>query len=518
MVLRKQRWILWRLVAVLVAFGLALLSGTSQIPVVAGGAILLQGDLYYTKFNGSPRVKKVSFTYDGSVFTLGSPQAVANPAGADGILFGGDGDLLVGGQGDRIYKINPTTGSTVWKTAGGTASYHLALDPSAQKLWSAGIPGALAEVPLNPFANGIHRALNGDDTSVTSLAFDSAGQGYYTRSGAGGFGSVGKINMATFTTTRYLTNIAAAHGMAYDQYTGHLLLFGSNHVTQIDPATMTVVADKAFSGMEFDQGTVDGRGHMFVASNNGRLFFMDYADSGLINAPTNFVYTQFLDSYLDDVAPLTGPGAQVDEILLEIAGGGSHPIGDLATITARAVDIGGNGMAGIPITVTVTGVHPATFTGTTGPDGRVSFTYTGTVVGDDMALGTGGGATSNPLLVHWTAGCAADPTLSWKAPLSDSAAYNMPVGSTADLRFAYGTCAGFLHDESVIMMIQDVAHPETVVTVWVYGSDIVIDDASAEYRQSFSPSSLFLHAGQQLKVIIFIGDEYRGEAMINLVP
>ena len=97
--------------------------------------------------------------------------------------------------------------------------------------------------------------------------------------------------------------------MAFDSFTGHLMLFGDGHITQIDPANPTVfVSDRAVGGVQFDQGTVDGNGHMFVADNNGNLFFMDYSASGLVANAGNFVALQFLDTCLDDVAPLSGLG------------------------------------------------------------------------------------------------------------------------------------------------------------------------------------------------------------------
>jgi len=88
-----------------------------------------------------------------------------------------------------------------------------------------------------------------------------------------------------------------------------LVLFGDSHVTQIDPVTSTIVSDRVFSGVQFDQGTVDGKRHAFVASNFGNLLFMDYSNTGLVGDASNFVALPFLDTNLDDVAPLSGSGA-----------------------------------------------------------------------------------------------------------------------------------------------------------------------------------------------------------------
>jgi len=286
---------------------------------VHGDAIL--GEFYYTIFNGQPNVKKRTFTYDGgSSLIISAPTVIATTEGADGIVFATDGDLLVGGQGDRIHKVNPGTGTVQTRTAGGVAggSFHVALDPSGTKAWTTGIPGEIAEVPVSPtFSNGISHNVTGDDGVITSIAFDNSGQAYYTASDAAGFGTVGKINMTTFVTTRFLGTapnpIPAAHGMTFDAFTGDLMIFGDGHVSQIDLAGggMTIVSDRAFAGMIFDQGAVDGKGHAFVASNTGDMLFVDYKTSGFIGDLTNFTSTQFLEANLDDIAPLSGPGAAV---------------------------------------------------------------------------------------------------------------------------------------------------------------------------------------------------------------
>jgi PKD repeat protein len=267
-------------------------------------------EMYYTRFCKPNNVKKVSFAYDGRVgFTLQSPNTIASTGGADGLIFAPDGDLLVGGQGDQIYKVNPASGQTQTVTAGGTKSFHLAMDKSNTKFWSAGIPGTLAEVPLNPFANATARPLTGTDTAVTSIAFAKDGTAFYTSSVADGNGMFGVIDLTTFRTTRLMTLLPAAHGMTFDQYTGHLILFGDNHITQIDPTTRQIVSDRVVLGAEFDQGTTDGHGHVFVASNNGYVYFMDMTESRLVGDARNYAALKYVDDCLDDVAPLSGPGA-----------------------------------------------------------------------------------------------------------------------------------------------------------------------------------------------------------------
>ena len=137
---------------------------------------------------------------------------------------------------------------------------------------------ALSAVPINPFgAAGTVKPLSGDDTSITSLAFTPGGTVYYTASGSGGFGNVGTINLTTGVTTRLLSSVPAAHGMQYDPFSNTLVLGGDSHISQMSLATNTIVGDLTVAGDNFDQGAVDGLGHIFWADNGGRMFFLDYS-------------------------------------------------------------------------------------------------------------------------------------------------------------------------------------------------------------------------------------------------
>jgi WD40 repeat protein len=284
-------------------------TGTCGPSATGCGGRIASGDIYFTRFRDSPNVLKVHFNYSNGKLTLDKPKAIATLNGVDGAVFAPDGDLLVGGQGDLVHKVHVADGKFKDVKANASA-YHLSMDPSGKKVWAAGIPGPLAEIPLNPFAAGIPHDLSGDDTEVTSLAFDSSKHAYYTSSGSGGYGSVGLIDLKAFKTVRKLENVPAAHGMVFDPFSGDLLLFGADHVTQIDPGSMKVVSDLTITdGVALDQGTIDGSGEVFVASNSGQLVFIDYSGTKKIGDPGNKRSVQFLASNLDDVAPLSGAGA-----------------------------------------------------------------------------------------------------------------------------------------------------------------------------------------------------------------
>ena len=63
------------------------------------------------------------------------------------------------------------------------------------------------------------------------------------------------------------------------------------------------------SADEFDQGAVDGEGHIFAADNGGCMAFVDYSASGDITDASNFTDFRFFRDHLDDVAPLSGAGS-----------------------------------------------------------------------------------------------------------------------------------------------------------------------------------------------------------------
>lgn len=300
------------------------------LSVPAATAHPTKGILYYTRYCGGPRgdgqpnVKKVAFDYDGTTFTLGAPQPIATLSGADGILFTPDGDLLVGGQGTIVSKIQLDPFAVTTAGTGGVDVFHVMMDPGGKKAWGADCCSGseLSEIPVAPFGNGVMRdvtpSVPGEDDIADTIAFALPGGAYYTVGGPLGHGNFGVIRLVPSpdaVTTRTMTNVPAAHGMSYDPFSDRLILFGDTHVTQIDPAAPDRIdadfdVDPFMTGLNFDQGAVDGKGHLFVANNNGGfMLFMDYSATGRVDDPSNFVALTYLDACLDDFAPLTGPGS-----------------------------------------------------------------------------------------------------------------------------------------------------------------------------------------------------------------
>jgi len=280
-------------------------------PLAAQGSPT-RGELFYTRFGTGVNLKKVGFDWDGATLTLGAPQDIASLPGADGVVFGPAQNIFVGSQRLEMYEVDPATGAYQW-TRVGQSIFHVSLDPGEQEVWAAGRPGLLTRVPINPFGNSTTHFLGGDDLTVTQLAFVGNGV-YYTSSGFAGNGSFGSIDLATFTTTRILANVPAAHGMSVDPNAGELFLFGAQHVMQIrgNPASPAAVARLDLSGTVtmLGQGAVDGRGHAFVTdSGTGNLVFLDYSGSGLIDDPSTIVRVAFVEGGLEAIAPLVGLGS-----------------------------------------------------------------------------------------------------------------------------------------------------------------------------------------------------------------
>lgn len=274
--------------------------------------------LYFTNYS-THQIQSTTGTYTGNgtvgngSFTLTSPHVITTTPGADGIVRNpNNGDLLIGGQGNAVYQVNPSTGAFTSSTPGVDA-FHLAVDPNENVVWASGIPGALSAVPINPFGGAgtvksITKSSTGGSQNITSLAFTPSNGVFFTDADPSGTGDFGSIDLSTGVATVLLTGVVAAHGMVYDPFSGDLILGGGDQIAQIDPATGSIVSSATFGGNTFDQGAVDGLGHIFWASNSGQFLFMDYSTTGSVGSTSNFVSDKFFQSNLDDVAPLIGAG------------------------------------------------------------------------------------------------------------------------------------------------------------------------------------------------------------------
>ena len=248
---------------------------------------------------------------------------LANLSGADGLLFAPNGNLLVGAQGNNIIEVTPT-GTFVTNRNPGGGSFHLALsaDSSTAIVYNINNGGCgnacISAVQLSGgglSANGFLYTVSGTNTSnldVRGVIFDPANNTwYYGTAGDGATnGEFGTVvfddTLHTASLTRLLTNVPA-HGLTYDPFTTDIIFSSDTLIEQYRPGTGVVSTINFGGSFQFDQSAVDGSGHLFAASNDGFLAFIDYDASGLIGTGT--ARSQFLANFLDDVAPLSGIGS-----------------------------------------------------------------------------------------------------------------------------------------------------------------------------------------------------------------
>jgi PEP-CTERM motif-containing protein len=319
----------------------ALLCGTAALAcgIHAGGARAnpVSGTFFFTTFavdtiNGSTgSVWSDTFNFNGSTFTLGTPTGIANTAGTDGILFLPDGRLAIAGQSNNHVSEVTTAGVIGPVVNAGTGSYHLAVSQGntlLYNMWNGPTGGgstAISALPIQagtpslsvagtPYTVSCAAGHSGCSTDVRGVVLDTNNGKYYYGTAADGQtnGDFGTVVFDDILHTATLTPLAtnrAAHGLSFDPFTGDIITNSATEIDQDDPNTGAILSSVTFANTTFDQAAEDGKGHLFVASNNGQLAFIDYDATGLIGNPANFTADPMLAASLDDIAPLSGSGA-----------------------------------------------------------------------------------------------------------------------------------------------------------------------------------------------------------------
>jgi len=313
----------------------AALLSLGTIVTSASAAVIFDGTLYYTTFAGGENVWRVGVTYNDApnTLTVGASVNLASTPGADGIVINPKPNpdnpdrLLVGGQANGQVHNVKIDGTGFTSTNANTDNvFHLAVinvGAGVLNLMSTGIPGTLVKYSIaanGDLSPGIVIPVmtpTGAALDITQVIQTPAGF-FYTASDNLGVGSLGTLAFnGTFTSavaTEVFGDIPGAHGGLYDPFTNSIIIVGDGEIRQYD-LTLTLVSqllEAAFPGGgspnpnedHFDQAAVDGKGLLFVANNDGRLFFVDYRASGLVGGPGNFLNQQFLKEDLDDIAPI----------------------------------------------------------------------------------------------------------------------------------------------------------------------------------------------------------------------
>ncbi|HMV67186.1 MAG TPA: PPC domain-containing protein, partial [Myxococcota bacterium] len=283
-------------------------------------------DLHYTRWASTGvDVKRTTWEEDAGGFHVGLRYPIGDAGGAGGLLFAPDGDLVVAEyNGDALRKIDPRTGQVITMLSDATGLYRAVLDPSGTRAWATGIQGSLVEFPLAPFGPGVRRAVTGDDTALTHLAFGKDGRAFYVQGARDQTGWLGSINLASRTTTR-MVFLRGAYSLAWDPYSEALVAFGNDTVTQVDPDTGAILSERSLPTGIMREGAVDGEGRAFIIDDNGDLWMLDYRATGRVGSPTSIADHDYLDPYIWGVGPMSWLGSGcTGEPLLAVTAPGDH--------------------------------------------------------------------------------------------------------------------------------------------------------------------------------------------------
>ncbi|SHK67504.1 cadherin repeat domain-containing protein [Fibrobacter sp. UWB12] len=185
----------------------------------------VKGTIYYTKYENSDRIKSVDYMYDGAGYlqiNIESKETLCaledGIKGSEGMVLHPDGDLLVAGMGEYIYKVSRTAKEMGEQCRVATSEpvsqhggfWHLMMQPDGENLWAAGIPGYLYRFSTKTDPGNSNLASIGykveleandgtdPDHKMTTLIWDGEGTAFFTYSDYWGGGcSVGGYRACT---------------------------------------------------------------------------------------------------------------------------------------------------------------------------------------------------------------------------------------------------------------------------------------------------------------------------------
>lgn len=292
-----------------------MLRATLSVALVTGAvnaeASVFSGTLFYTTYSGGQNVWSIGFNYDSTAhsYNLNNNTNIASTNGADGIIFAPNGNLLIGGQGSgNVYEVNKTNGAVVNTQFTGTASYHLTLDPSGNKVYTSDFGGRLNTLSIPIGTGNTPTNIIGNDGGITQIAFGMGSSVFYVNGSPNGGGNLGTIDLSTGATSRLYSSVTPAHGLIFDPFTNMITMFGAGHTGTMSATNGSGLktSNTQFT-CDFDQGAVTGTGIALVAGC-GQLTLLDYTQSHDITNP-DWYGSISVNGSIDDVAPLVGAGS-----------------------------------------------------------------------------------------------------------------------------------------------------------------------------------------------------------------
>lgn len=269
------------------ARGLAVFAATALLSTGVDAGTPISGAVYVSDLGGP--LYRVRYAYDGEhPPVLGAAERVATLPRGGGARGLRDGRVAVVGAG--IFSIYDPRDAWVATVGTMTNANALQASPDGSRMWTGWKDTVLSDVPLAPLAPGTPRALTGDDLVATMLAFTPNDGVFYTTGGEFAEGNFGRIDLATFRTTRIVAGVFAT-GVIYDRFSDTLITAGIGRATQRAPSAPTVVVssrDDAATGENYLILEPTGEGHALGTryGSEFRLVFIDYSAEGRIGAPS----------------------------------------------------------------------------------------------------------------------------------------------------------------------------------------------------------------------------------------
>jgi hypothetical protein len=255
---------------------------------LAHAATPSRGTVYMSSIYGS--LYRVGYSFDGTTLTVSSPAQIVQFIRGGGVAVLPDHRVAVVGAG--YVSLYDPIGHTVAGSSSMTNANTVTPDPDGTRFWAGWKDTPLAEVPVDPLADGIVHGVGGDDTVATTLTFTPSGDVFYSTGGEFESGNFGRIDMTTFTTTRICAGCWATT-VAYDAFSDSLILAGIGHAEQRDPNNPTIVLSSRDDSAEENYLALypTGDGHLIGtrAGDNGRLVLIDYSATGRLGAASTVI-------------------------------------------------------------------------------------------------------------------------------------------------------------------------------------------------------------------------------------